>query len=100
MKKEVFTALMDVVATRFDLSPSQMLTKTKSRTIVDARQILWWVAKKRNIRVVAQQEYLKDMGFDVTHSTIIHGIKQAQKLIDADPDYKKLINDVRGSNVA
>ena len=46
-------------------------------------------------RISYIRTFMGEHGFDASHSTIIHGYRQAKKLIDSDPDYKKLIKDIK-----
>jgi chromosomal replication initiation ATPase DnaA len=91
MKKTIFENYAYAIAEQFHLTLDEMFTKTKKRDVVDARQMLWWLCVERPIRISYVRTFMKERGYEVSHSTIIHGYKQAKKLIDTDPDYENLI---------
>ena len=95
MKKEIFNTYANSIAKQFHLTLDEMFARSKKRDIVDARQMLWWLCMERPIRISYIRTFMGEHGFDASHSTIIHGYKQAKKLIDSDPDYKKLIKDIK-----
>ena len=41
---------------------------------------------------------MRDYGYEVGHSSVIHGYRQAKKLIDSDPDYKQLVKDIKAND--
>jgi chromosomal replication initiation ATPase DnaA len=95
MKKEIFNNYANAIAKQFHLTLAEMFTTTRKRDVIDARQMLWWMCKERPIRISYIQSFMQEHGYKVAHSTIIHGYKQAQKLIDTDPDYQKLIKEIQ-----
>ena len=91
MKRDIFMAYATSVAEQFHLTLDQMFEKTKKRECVDARQILYYLCMERPIRISYIQRFMEENGHSVSHSTIIHGYKQAKELIDKDQDYKELL---------
>ena len=71
------------------------LLKAQKRDIVDARQMLYFACQERPIRLAYIKKFLAEYGYEVQHSTILHGIKQAKKLIDSDPDYKEILEKIQ-----
>ena len=72
-----------------------MFENSKKRHIVDARQMLYYACMERPIRLSYIKKFLEEYGYEVQHSTILHGYKQAKDLIDTDPDYKKMIEEIQ-----
>jgi chromosomal replication initiation ATPase DnaA len=95
MKKEIFDRYTNAIAKQFHLSIDDMFKKSKKRDIVDARQMLYFACQERPIRLAYIKKFLAEYGYDVQHSTILHGIKQAKKLIDSDPDYKEILDKIQ-----
>ena len=91
MKKDIFIAYARAIAEQFHLTLDQMFDKTKKRECVDARQILYYLCMERPIRISYIQRFMEEQGHSVSHSTIIHGYKQAKKLIDNDKDYQSIL---------
>ena len=81
MKKDIFNMYASRVAEKFHLTLDEMFVKNKTRDIVDSRQILFYLCVQRPIRISYIQKFLKDNGLELSHSTIIHGYKHAQKMI-------------------
>ena len=95
MKKEIFTMYAELVAEKFHLTLDEMFIKSKTRHVVDSRQILFYLCVRRPIRITYIQKFLKDNGLDLSHSTIIHGYKHAQKMIAEDKDWEYLVDQIQ-----
>jgi len=96
--KSIFEAYANAVAKQFHLELDEMFNKNKRRDLVDARQMLYYLCLERPIRVSYIQRFMASHGCDLNHSTIIHGYKKAQKLIDNDPDYKGVVDSIKQTN--
>tara|TARA_R100000664_G_C2757154_1_gene145246 strand:+ start:3190 stop:3489 length:300 start_codon:yes stop_codon:yes gene_type:complete len=94
MKKDIFNKYVDEVAEAFDLQSSDMFTKTKERTKVDARHLLYYLCKKRPMRITYIQQFMNGRGYKINHSSIIHGINQVEEKINEDKDYLTLISKI------
>jgi len=46
------------------------------------------------MRISYIERYMKEIGHDITHSTIIHGIQRAKKVMYEDDGYKKIISKI------
>jgi len=97
MKKEIFNKYVEAVANRFGYTEEELFEITKKRGQVDARQIIYWLCSDRNMSVGYIQSYLLNKGYDVSHSTIIHGTKRATSLIEEDIDLAKIVNEIKES---
>lgn len=94
MKVKIFQNYVDSVREIFGLSEKEMFTKTKKRDVVDARHLLYYLCYTRPMRLKYIQDYMSDKGYDVKHSTIIHGINIVEDKIKEDPDYKSVIQSI------
>lgn len=97
MKQEIFNKYVSAVATKFSMTEDELFETTKKREQVDARQILYWLCKDRNMSVGYIQGYLSSKGYAVSHSTIIHGTRRAEELIDKDTDLFQIVRDIKES---
>jgi chromosomal replication initiation ATPase DnaA len=95
MKEKIFEYYANSIASQFNISLEEMFTQTKKSHIVDARQLLYFLCIERPIKISYLQSFLKYHGYIVTHSTIDYGYKQSKKLIESDPDFKKMILDIQ-----
>lgn len=79
MHYPIFSEYASKVSKVFSLSPNELFTKNRRRDIVDARQLLYFLCSKTPIRIRYIQQYMKENGYEVGHSTIIHGIKKVEE---------------------
>lgn len=91
MKEEIFNRYVDKVCEAFAITKEMIFTKTKKRRIVDARQMLYLLCRNRRIRVIDIQEYMECNGYNINHSSIIHGATLMQEKANSDRDYKKTL---------
>jgi chromosomal replication initiation ATPase DnaA len=99
MKKNIFELYATAVAKQFHLNLDQMFSDTRRRDIVDARQMLYYLCMERPIRVSYIQRFLSEHGYEVYHSTILHGYKKAKEQVQKDPDYKAVVDLIELENL-
>lgn len=97
MKREIFNLIVDEIASVFMISKDDMFLKSKRRDLVDARYMLYLICSKRNMSVRYIQEYMNESGYETAHSPIIHGIQNAKKKSDDDPDYRYIVDKITRS---
>ena len=91
MKQEIFDSYAQKIAEVFNLKVEDLFVKSKKRDVVDARQLLYYACSKRPMRVVYIQEFMKRNGYDIGHTSILHGICVAAERAKSDKDYKKVV---------
>lgn len=94
MKQEVFNQYVDRVSDLFGISKDVLFSKTKKRNVVDARHLVYYLCAKRPMQVTYIEKYMSECGYDIKHSSIIHGISSVEKRILEDKDYVSVIRDV------
>lgn len=92
MKEPIFKDYASKVAELYNLSQEDIFSKTKSRAVVDARHLLYYLCKKRPMKLKYIQDYMGNHGYDIGHSSIVHGIEQVEKRIQIDKDYQNVID--------
>jgi len=95
MKKDIFDYYANSVAKQFNITLEQLFTQTKVSHIVDSRQILYYLCIERPIKKSYIKTFLQEQGYQVSHSTMEHGYKKAVQLIESDPDFQKMILDIK-----
>lgn len=95
MKRDIFESYVDRVSTRFDIPRERLFAKDKSRDVVDARHMLYYLCKQRPMSPSAIQQYLSENGYDVAVTSVTHGVKKVEKLLAEDPDYTTLFNQLK-----
>ena len=63
MKKDIFDAYADAIAEKFHLTLGEMFSKTRKREIVEARQMLYFLARERPIRLSYIKRFMEENGF-------------------------------------
>ena len=98
MKQDVFNRYADKVVELFSIDRDALFSKSKKRELVDARHLLYYLCSKRPMRVNYIQRYMSENGYEITHSSIIHGINVMKRKMAEDPDYIKIVNKLNTSN--
>jgi len=91
MKKNVFDYFVKKVCKEFLITEDVLMMKSKRRDIVDARHLLYYLCFHRPMQIRYIQEYMSGYGYDVGHSTIIHGIDVVSDKVESDEDYQKIV---------
>lgn len=94
MKQEVFNQYVDRVVDLFGITKEDLFSKTKKRNVVDARQLIYYLCAKRPMQVTYIEKYMNDAGYEIKHSSIIHGISAVEKRIAEDKDYVSVVREV------
>ncbi len=94
MKGKIFNYYASQIAETFNIKESELFEKSKRREVVDARHMLYYACSKRPMRVVYIQNYMKEKGYDIGHSSILHGIEMAAKRNHEDRDYSRFVNSI------
>jgi len=84
MDRVKFNSLASDVAKAFGTDKEVLFLRSKQPHIVHPRQVLWLTAKKNGMRLCLIENFTKENGLDVCHSTIIRGIRKAEELVDSD----------------
>jgi chromosomal replication initiation ATPase DnaA len=95
MKIEVFNQYLDNIIRLYDIPREWIFSKVKKREVVDARHMLYYLCVNRNIPVSYIQRFMGTNGYDIGHSSIIHGIKMIEEKVLTDSDYKQLIKNLQ-----
>ncbi len=80
--------IKDLVADHFKVSPEKLRGQTRKRSIVVARQISMYLAKKMtsaSLKAIGEQFGGRD------HSTVIYSLKTVQDLLDTDVIFKETV---------
>jgi chromosomal replication initiation ATPase DnaA len=97
MKHEIFKHYVTAILKLYRIDKDELFEKTKDQERVDARHLLYYLCKARPMSISTIVEYLKEEGFSVEHSTVIHGIKQMQKRMAEDRDYVRQVKKIEQS---
>jgi len=95
MKREIFNKYVDYIADISACDKQELFVKSKKRWRVDARHLLYYLCYTRPMRVSDIQDYMQSWGYDISHSSIIHGIKQVCQKVEDDKDYESIVKDIK-----
>ncbi len=99
MKREVFKQLVENVCRVCEINQTDLFAKLKYRKNVDARHLLYYTCKQRNMALVTIQGYMQDNGYNINHSSIIHGINVVKDNIENDSDYRTITNQIQECSI-
>ena len=94
MKKEIFDKYASLVADQFFIKLEDMYSKSRVHPHPEARQMLYYLAYERPIKISSIRRFMEENGLPVQHNTIMKGYKNAKKLVDSDEDYKDFIKKI------
>jgi chromosomal replication initiation ATPase DnaA len=94
MKEEIFEQYVNRITNLFRISREQLFSKNKSRELVDARHMLYYMCSRRPMRITIIQKFMAENGYDIKHSTIIHGINSMGDKIKLDKDYMTVVKEM------
>jgi chromosomal replication initiation ATPase DnaA len=97
MKKKIFNQYLALVLKMFGITMDELLTKSKKRQIVDAKQLLIYMCYRRQMRLVTIKEYLGDVGYVIDNKNVLHSIRAVDKKIEEDRDLQTIIRDIENS---
>jgi|TARA_R100000479_G_scaffold13762_2_gene5407 chromosomal replication initiation ATPase DnaA len=96
MKLNIFNDYVTEVANLYNIEEEKIFEKSKERGIVDARHLLYYLCYYRPMKLKYIQDYMGQRGYEIGHSSIIHGIQSVHKAMAEDDDYQKVINEING----
>lgn len=94
MKQDVFNQYVERVADLFGITKEDIFSKSKKREFVDARHLVYYLCAKRPMQIMYIQKFMNESGYDIKHSSIIHGISAVEQRISQDKDYVSIVKDM------
>lgn len=94
MKIDIFNQYADRIAELFGITREDLFSKSKSRELVDARHLLYYLCYKRPMTLRYIQKFMASNGYVIQHSSVIHGINTVTKRVKDDSDYMQVVKDL------
>lgn len=88
MKYRLFNDYAKEVSRIFEIKEDSIFSKDKTRDVVDARYLLYYLCKVNKMRIITIKKYMKNRGYEIPFSTIDYGIKRVLKKVEDDRDYQ------------
>ena len=90
MKKLNIEEIQAVVAKKYAVTITQILSSERTQSIVTPRQLAMYIARKFTTKSLPEIAKL----FEKTHATIIHGVKNIEKRLDVEADLKATLAEI------
>jgi chromosomal replication initiation ATPase DnaA len=87
-----FDEIVSDVCRQTRVQESELVEKTKNNHITQARYLIYYLAKVAGYKPKDTIRMMSSMGHEVSHSTIIYGIKEIEKLIEDDKGLDKYVS--------
>tara|TARA_R110000796_G_scaffold122249_1_gene236655 strand:- start:315 stop:605 length:291 start_codon:yes stop_codon:yes gene_type:complete len=95
MKQDIFNLYVDKVIDLFHISREELFTKTKKKTSVDARHLLYYLCFNRPMNIKYIQDYMEGNGYKISHSSVIYGVNTVKSRMDSDTDYVDAVERIK-----
>jgi chromosomal replication initiation ATPase DnaA len=94
MKQDIFNQYVDRVSSLFGIAREDIFSKSKKKTLVDARHLIYYLCFKRPMQITYIQKFMGENGYNIEHSTVIYGIQSVDKKITEDRDYISVVREI------
>jgi len=92
IKRKIFEKYVGMVEDALEISKEEIFTKTRKRENVEARDLLFYLCARRNMRGNFILARCKENGLDLDDSQVSRGKNKIEELRISDPDWKELVN--------
>jgi chromosomal replication initiation ATPase DnaA len=94
MKQDIFNQYVERVSSLFGIAREDIFSKSKKKTLVDARHLIYYLCFKRPMQITYIQKFMGENGYNIEHSTVIYGIQSVDKKITEDRDYISVVREI------
>ena len=95
MKRNIFNEYVEKVVELYGITKGELFQKSKVREIVDARHVLYYLCYNRPMKLKYIQKYMSEAGYDIGHSSVLHGIQAVTNLVQSDEDIAFVIDSLQ-----
>jgi chromosomal replication initiation ATPase DnaA len=96
MKRNIFNDYVEQVVELYGITKGELFQKSKVREVVDARHVLYYLCYNRPMKLKYIQKYMSEAGYDIGHSSVLHGIQAVTNLVQSDEDISFIIETLQG----
>lgn len=94
MKQEIFNQYVDRIVDLFGITKDEVFSKNKRRDVVDARHLLYYLCYRRPMTFGYIQKFMEANGYEIKHSSIIHGVSSVSDKVKDDADYAHVVKEI------
>ena len=95
MKKNIFNKYVDKVCETYDMKKEDLFTKDKRTDFAGARHLLYYLSIESPMQIAQLRRYMKDNGYDISHSSIYHGYNKVTDLVKDDKQISKIVKNIQ-----
>tara|TARA_Y100001938_G_scaffold150598_1_gene242314 strand:+ start:1707 stop:2009 length:303 start_codon:yes stop_codon:yes gene_type:complete len=97
MKYKLFKKYIQKILEHMEISHADLFDKSKKKSMVEARQLLYYLCHNRGMGATEIKDYMFREGHSLEHTTILYGINAMEDVIANDPDLEKIAEDIQGA---
>ena len=90
LKKLTIEEIQQAVAKKYSIEVKQILSPERTQSLVVPRQLAMYISRKFTTRGLPE---IADK-FEKTHSTVIHGVKNVEKMLDVDEELRENLEEI------
>lgn len=94
MKQEVFNQYVERIIELFGVKREDLFSKSKKRELTDARHLLYYLCEQRQMQIIYIQKFMAENGYQINHSSVIHGISSVADKVAKDKDYASVVKNI------
>ena len=94
MKYKLFKKFIERILEHMEISHADLFEKSRKKSVVEARQLLYYLCFKRGMRPTEIKDYMTREGHSIEHTTILYGIREITNTIDYDKDFKVIADSI------
>ena len=94
MKYKLFKKFIERILEHMEISHADLFEKSRKKSVVEARQLLYYVCFKRGMRPTEIKDYMTREGHSIEHTTILYVIREITNTIDYDKDFKVIADSI------
>lgn len=90
LKKLTIEEIQQAVAKKYSVEVKQILSPERTQSLVTPRQLAMYISRKfttKGLPEIAEK-------FEKTHSTVLHGVKTVEKMLDVDEELKSNLEEI------
>jgi chromosomal replication initiation ATPase DnaA len=97
MKENIFNQYVERVIDIFGIDKEMLFSRSRKREIADARQLLYYLCHKRQMKIVTIQALMENNNHAINHHSVSHGLKIVSQKVEEDRDYRTIIKKIEES---
>lgn len=94
MNRKLFSAIVELVGEFTQLDETEIFSKSRKQTLVDARYLIIFISRQLDIKLIYIQRFFKLKGFKLHYTTLFHASKRIEAEIKEDEYLKEIVDSI------